>query len=50
MGDDVTVELADGDHDMEIVGLFAENPILFFPIVTTPQTLIDAGYRTPTTS
>lgn len=45
VGDDVTVQLADGDHDMEIVGLFAENPILFFPIVTTPQTLIDAGYR-----
>ena len=45
LGDDVTVQLADGEHDMEVVGLYAENPILFFPIVTTPQTLIDAGYQ-----
>lgn len=45
LGDDVTVTLADGEHDLEIVGLYAENPILFFPIVTTPQTLIDAGYQ-----
>ena len=45
LGDDVTVQLADGERGMEVVGLFAENPILFFPIVTTPQTLIDAGYQ-----
>ncbi|MCW2833277.1 MAG: hypothetical protein JWN68_1230 [Nocardioides sp.] len=45
VGDELTVQLADGPTKMEVVGLFAENPILFFPIVTTPQTLIDAGYR-----
>ncbi|QIK75349.1 ABC transporter permease [Nocardioides piscis] len=45
VGDDVTVQLADGDRKLEVVGVFAENPILFFPIVTTPQTLIDAGHR-----
>ncbi|CAA9396290.1 MAG: ABC transporter, fused permease protein [uncultured Nocardioides sp.] len=45
VGDELTVELADGPNEMEVVGLFAENPILFFPVVTTPQTLVDAGHR-----
>ncbi len=45
VGDELSVQLADGTTRMEVVGLFAENPILFFPIVTTPQTLTDAGYR-----
>ena len=45
VGDELTVQLADGKNEMEVVGLFAENPILFFPIVTTPQTLIKAGHR-----
>ena len=45
VGDQLTVQLADGTNKMEVVGLFSENPILFFPIVTTPQTLIEAGHR-----
>lgn len=45
LGGDVEVRLADGEREMEIVGLYAENPLLFFPIVTTPQTLIDSGYQ-----
>lgn len=45
VGSDVSVQLADGKREMEVVGLYAENPILFFPIVTTPKTLVDAGYQ-----
>ncbi len=45
VGDDLTVALADGPTKMKVVGVFAENPLLFFPIVTTPATLVDAGHR-----
>ena len=46
VGDDVRRACSPtATREMEVVGMYAENPILFFPIVTTPQTLIDAGYR-----
>lgn len=45
VGDTYDVVLADGPSELEVVGIYAENPILIFPAVTTPQTLIDAGYR-----
>ncbi|HXH78923.1 ABC transporter permease [Nocardioides sp.] len=45
VGDDLEVGLADGPHTMRVVGVFAENPLLFSPIVTTTQTLIAAGHR-----
>jgi putative ABC transport system permease protein len=45
VGDTYDVDLADGPRGLEVVGVYAENPILIFPAVTTPQTLIDAGYR-----
>ena len=45
VGDTYDVDLADGPHRLEVVGIYAENPILLFPAVTTPRTLIEAGYR-----
>lgn len=45
VGDTYDIRLADGPRELEVVGIYAENPILIFPAVTTPQTLIEAGYR-----
>lgn len=45
VGDTYAIDLADGPHKLEVVGIYAENPILLFPVITTPRTLIDAGYR-----
>ncbi|WP_457208982.1 ABC transporter permease, partial [Nocardioides sp. P5_C9_2] len=45
VGDTYDVDLADGPRQLEVVGVYAENPILIFPAVTTPRTLIEAGYR-----
>lgn len=44
VGDRTTVDLADGPHDLEVVALYAENPLVVFPVVTTPRTLIAAGH------
>lgn len=44
LGDRLPATLSDGDHELKVVGLWAENPIMIFPVVTTPQTLLDAGY------
>ncbi len=44
VGDTYDVDLADGPHQLKIVGIYAENPILLIPVVTTPETLIAAGY------
>jgi putative ABC transport system permease protein len=45
VGDSYAVRLADGRRQLEVVGIYAENPILLFPAITTPRTLIKAGYR-----
>jgi putative ABC transport system permease protein len=45
VGDTYDVRLADGPRELEVVGIYAENPILLFPAITTPRTLIEAGYR-----
>ncbi len=45
VGDSYDVDLADGPRELEVVGIYAENPILLFPAITTPRTLIEAGYR-----
>jgi putative ABC transport system permease protein len=45
VGDSYDVELADGRRELQVVGIYAENPILLFPAITTPRTLIQAGYR-----
>ncbi len=34
----------EGELDLRIVGVFETNPVIFFPTVTTLQTLLDQGY------
>lgn len=44
VGDRTEVVLADGQHRLRIVGIFAENPLVLSPVVTTPGTLVAAGH------
>lgn len=44
VGELAEVVLADGPHRLEVVGIFAENPLLFSPVLTTPATLTAAGH------
>ncbi|GAB2887373.1 ABC transporter permease [Nocardioides pacificus] len=43
VGDVVTYEVFGSENELEVVGVFEENPLVGFPYVTTEQTLIDAG-------
>ena len=44
VGDTVDIDVLSGKRSWRVTGLFKENPIVFAPIVTTLDTLIDAGY------
>ncbi|MDN4162602.1 ABC transporter permease [Nocardioides abyssi] len=44
VGDTVTLDLPTGEARWEVVGLFEDNPIVFFPLLTTVDTLLDAGF------
>ncbi|MCW2796240.1 FtsX-like permease family protein [Nocardioides sp.] len=44
VGDSVKVEMPTGNQSWTVVGLFQDNPIVFFPILTTTGTLIASGF------
>ncbi|SDC01623.1 ABC transporter permease [Nocardioides lianchengensis] len=43
VGDDLEIEMPAGDQRWEVVGIYEDNPVLFFPIVTTVDTLLATG-------
>ena len=47
VGDTYTLEKTPkGKLELRVAGIYAENPVIFFPTVTTLQTLKDQGYPT----
>ncbi|MBC9734883.1 ABC transporter permease [Nocardioides marmotae] len=44
VGDTVTLDLPAGEEQWEVVGIFEDNPIVFFPLLTTLDTLLSAGF------
>lgn len=44
VGDSLTFEVPSGKERYRVVGTYADNPILFFPVLTTIHTLLDAGF------
>lgn len=45
VGDTVDVTVPTGEKSWEVVGVYAENPVVFSPVLTTLTTLVDAGYE-----
>ena len=45
IGDTVTAEVPAGKSEYPIVGVYTDNPIIGVPVLTTPQTLITAGFQ-----
>ena len=45
VGDLVEVEVPDGKREWPVVGIYEDNPVIFFPLVTTLTTLADAGFE-----
>ena len=44
-GDTVTLDDADRHaSSYRVVGIFDDNPLVFFPVLTTLRTLVDAGF------
>ena len=43
-GDELDVEVPGGTTELGVVGVFADNPVVQFPILTTNQTLLDMGF------
>jgi putative ABC transport system permease protein len=43
VGDAVTVEMPTGTKTWRVTGLFEDNPVVFFPVLTTLTTLAEAG-------
>ncbi|MFC6285981.1 ABC transporter permease [Nocardioides sp. GCM10027113] len=44
VGDTMTWELPTGDKTFEVVGTYEQNPVVFFPVLTTIDALEDAGF------
>lgn len=44
VGDEVTVDVPAGERSWRVAGLFAENPIVFFPVLASVATLDGAGF------
>jgi putative ABC transport system permease protein len=44
VGDDVTLEMPNGRKSYRVVGTYDDNPLVFFPILTTNDTLERAGF------
>jgi putative ABC transport system permease protein len=44
VGDTIEPRLNGRRTELEVAGVYAENPVILFPIVTTTQTLLDAGF------
>ena len=45
VGDTLKVDTPAGPQEYPVVGRYLENPFITFPVLTTPQTLLDAGFR-----
>lgn len=45
VGDTLEVATVGGDLDLEVVAVIEPDPVLTFPVATTTQALVDAGYR-----
>ena len=45
VGDTVEVTVPAGEKTWEVVGIYDDNPVIFFPILTTLDTLEDAGFE-----
>jgi len=45
VGDTVEVTVPGGKRSWPVVGIYEDNPVIFFPIVTTLTTLADAGFE-----
>ncbi|MEO5852109.1 MAG: FtsX-like permease family protein [Nocardioides sp.] len=45
VGDTIDVTVPDGKRSWPVVGIYEDNPIIFFPVVTTLRTLADAGFE-----
>ncbi|WP_244930008.1 ABC transporter permease [Nocardioides sp. W7] len=43
VGDDLEIEMPTGEQRWEVVGIYEDNPVLFFPVVTTVETLLATG-------
>lgn len=43
LGDTVTLEMPTGTKSWRVAGLFEDNPVVFFPVLTTLGTLAEAG-------
>jgi putative ABC transport system permease protein len=43
VGDRLTVRMPSGPERWRVVGTYADNPVVFFPVLTTLRTLADAG-------
>ncbi|VXA95777.1 ABC transporter permease [Nocardioides sp. AX2bis] len=44
VGDELTLDVPAGERSWRVAGLFAENPIVFFPVLTSVATLDAAGF------
>lgn len=44
-GDTVSAEVPAGTQRLPVVGVYVENPLIGVPVVTTPATLLDAGFQ-----
>jgi putative ABC transport system permease protein len=45
VGDEITVDVPSGEETFPVVAVFTDNPLVSFPLVTDPQTLVDAGFQ-----
>ncbi len=45
VGDKIEVETPAGSRSWPVVGIYEDNPVVFFPVLTTLDTLVDAGFE-----
>lgn len=45
VGDEIDVETPAGPRSWPVVGIYEDNPVVFFPVLTTLDTLADAGFE-----
>ena len=45
VGDEIEVTTPTGTQTWPVVGIYEDNPVIFFPVLTTLPTLVDAGFE-----
>ena len=45
VGDEIEVTTPSGTKTWPVVGIYEDNPVIFFPVLTTLPTLVDAGFE-----